>query len=79
LNADTHEVASYSLLTERQAGKANVIFNSTVAFPDSMNIVWYDASAGAEIGSSKNVLSVSLPLEMDAFFAALLSNTAIDP
>ena len=68
------EIDSYSLLIQRQSGKKNVIFNSTIMLPEQFRIVWNGSTDDSRAGSSQGVFTYSTELNTDKFIALILAS-----
>jgi len=67
------EFDNYSLLMQKQSGKKNVIFNSTVVVPDRLHIIWDNATDPVYSGTNDNLYTFSRSLDSDIFYGVLLA------
>ncbi len=72
----SQEVDAYSLLVQRQSGKKNTIFNSSLVLPDTYSIVWSDAVDPDHTGTTPHVFTYSNELNFDTYYALLVARKA---
>ncbi len=69
-----NEVDSYSLLIDRQSGKKNSVYNSTVVLDPKFKVVWSNALDNTAISVNDRLISVSGNLDKTVFYSFLVAN-----
>ena len=68
-----NEVDGYSLVVQRQSGRYNTLFNSTVHVESPLTVVWSDAVDQAAAGYANQIYSFGTNLDHDTYYALLLA------